>query len=108
MDEIDRILSSDDDLVPSSGFSARVMEAVEDSVAEDPPLTFPWGRFAIGVIACLVWAAATLRVMTFESPLTLAPNAQLQSDLPYFAWAATATALITLGAWRLYQTRGSR
>ena len=48
MDDLDRILASEDPLVPSRGFTARVMEAVDAAATEPPPLPFPWARFAIG------------------------------------------------------------
>lgn len=65
MDELDRILAADDPLVPSAGFTARVMAAV-DAQASEPPLPFPWARFLLGVGACLAcgasWAWALDRV----------------------------------------------
>jgi hypothetical protein len=36
-DEIDRILSRQDEIVPSSGFAASVMEAVRREAAVPPP-----------------------------------------------------------------------
>ena len=58
MDELDRILAEDDSLIPSRGFTARVMEAVDAAATEPPPLPFPWARFAIGVGACLACGAS--------------------------------------------------
>lgn len=58
MDELDRMLAADDQLVPSRGFTARVMEAVDTAATEPPPLPFPWARFAIGVGACLACGAS--------------------------------------------------
>ena len=59
MDELDRILASDDSLTPSAGFRARVMTAVDAAATEEPPLPFPWGRFALGVLACAGVAASS-------------------------------------------------
>ena len=42
-EELDRVLSEETDIVPSSGFVAAVMEAVTTE-ATAPPLTFPWKR----------------------------------------------------------------
>jgi len=64
MDDFDRTFIDNDTLVPSSGFSARVMDAVRDEAAEPPPLPFPWRPFVIGVLACVVWAASAIQVMT--------------------------------------------
>jgi hypothetical protein len=58
MDDLDRILAADDPLVPSAGFANRVMTAVRTAAAEEPPLPFPWGRFALGVAACVAAAAS--------------------------------------------------
>jgi hypothetical protein len=58
MEDLDRILVSEEPLAPSSGFAARVMQAVEEAQAALPPLPFPWGSFALGVAACLLGAAS--------------------------------------------------
>jgi hypothetical protein len=54
-DALDRILSSEDQIVPSSGFAASVMDAVRREAATPPPIPFPWKRalpgFALGVVA---------------------------------------------------------
>lgn len=56
--EFDRILADEDDLIPSSGFLASVMERVHQEAAQPAPLPFPWKRLlsgfvlAVGVIAC--------------------------------------------------------
>ena len=60
MDELDRILLSDEPVLASLGFEARVMEAVRGAAAAPPPLPFPWGRFVLGLVACGVWAAASV------------------------------------------------
>jgi len=43
-DELDRILGSDEDVLPSSGFHASVMEAVHREATAPPPIPFPWKR----------------------------------------------------------------
>jgi hypothetical protein len=57
MDDLERILAGADDLQPSSGFADAVKAAIALD-AEQRPLRFPWGRWAIGLVACLVLAAA--------------------------------------------------
>jgi hypothetical protein len=60
-DELDRILSQslgEEELVPSSGFAASVMEAVRREATEPPPIPFPWRRAVAGMLAAgltLVW-----------------------------------------------------
>jgi hypothetical protein len=56
-DELDRMLSTRDEIVPSSGFVASVMDAVRNEAAASaptplPPLEFPWVR-ALPVFAAL-------------------------------------------------------
>jgi hypothetical protein len=72
MDDLDRILSEDDSIVPSSGFAARVMETVQVEAAAPPPLPLPWRRLLVGpalaVVGCVVWlievfgSSATIKV----------------------------------------------
>jgi hypothetical protein len=54
-DDLDHLLESHDDIVPSSGFTDGVMAAVRDEAWKTPPLRFPWARAALGaLIAVLV------------------------------------------------------
>ena len=41
-DEIDRILSQEEELLPSAGFTASVMDAVRREAALPAPIPFPW------------------------------------------------------------------
>ena len=59
MDDLDRILAADDPLVAPAGFTNRVMTAVRTVANEEPPLPFPWGRFALGLAACVAAAASS-------------------------------------------------
>jgi hypothetical protein len=47
-DDLDHLLESHDDIVPSSGFTDAVMAAVRHQAWETPPLRFPWERAALG------------------------------------------------------------
>jgi hypothetical protein len=49
-DEIDRVLSREEEILPSSGFAASVMEAVRREAAAPAPITFPWKRALPGVV----------------------------------------------------------
>jgi len=72
-DDIDGILSKEQEISPTSGFVVRVMNAVRRETAAPPPIPFPWKRalpglsslglalvsvFVVG-IALLVRGAAT-------------------------------------------------
>jgi hypothetical protein len=50
MDDLERILSTDDAPEPSSGFVAAVMEALEAERSLPPPMPFPWRRYALGSV----------------------------------------------------------
>jgi hypothetical protein len=56
-DDLDRILASEEPMLPSSGFAASVMEQVRETVSAPPPLPFPWKRFLLGLAAISVLAA---------------------------------------------------
>jgi hypothetical protein len=63
--ELDRILSRDADLVPSSGFASGVMDAVHVEASAPAPIPFPWRRalpgFAAWALALVYLIAAVLR-----------------------------------------------
>ena len=50
-DEMNRILSSEDEILPSSGFAVSVMDAVRREAAAPPPIPFPWKRALPGLVA---------------------------------------------------------
>jgi hypothetical protein len=50
-DELDRILSGEEDILPSSGFRDSVMDAVRNEAATPPPIPFPWARAVPGLAA---------------------------------------------------------
>jgi hypothetical protein len=49
--ELDRILSKEEEILPSSGFAASVMEAVQREASSPPPIPFPWKRALPGLCA---------------------------------------------------------
>jgi hypothetical protein len=52
-EDIDLILTRDDNIVPSSGFTASVMDAVTREANTPPPIPFPWKRALPGLAWCL-------------------------------------------------------
>jgi len=58
-DDLDRLLS-DDEIVPSSGFVACVMEAVRVEAVAPPAIPFPWSRALPGIVATAVALIATV------------------------------------------------
>jgi hypothetical protein len=51
--EIDRILATEDALVPSSGFLASVMDHVQEEAAAPAPIPFPWKQALPGAIVAV-------------------------------------------------------
>jgi hypothetical protein len=48
--EIDRVLATEGELIPSSGFMASVMERVQEEAAAPAPIPFPWKRAVPGIL----------------------------------------------------------
>jgi hypothetical protein len=103
MDELDRILAAEDGIEPSSGFADAVNRAIA-SDAEDRALRLPWGRWAVGMAACLVLAAAGSALLwpaVQSARVALQPLAASWWPLTYGAVAAAGSlALAVFPTWR--------
>ena len=74
--EFDRILSSEADLVPSSGFASSVMDAVRQEASAPPPIPFPWMRALPGIAAfAIALAYLFVGVSRQPAPTAAAPSA---------------------------------
>lgn len=77
-DEVDRILSHPEDVQPSSGFAASVMDAVRAEAAAPPPIPFPWTRalpvLLVGAIALIAVTIAGIAALVQISRETVAPE----------------------------------
>lgn len=94
MDALDRILASEEAVSPSPGFALGVMDAV--AAAADEPAPFPWGRVAIGLAACVVWASSGVWLIEHGALAPLGgPLAQLAGLGTELWYAAAAVALGT-------------
>jgi hypothetical protein len=89
-EDLDRILGSDDLIQPSSGFATAVMERVRQEASEPPALPFPWGRFALGLAASGVAAAAATALLMQNAPAVLATLSPVASVAPELGWAAVS------------------
>jgi hypothetical protein len=49
-DEMNRILSREEEILPSSGFAVSVMDAIRREAAAPPPIPFPWKRALPGLV----------------------------------------------------------
>jgi hypothetical protein len=117
-DELDHVLAHEDDVVPSSGFTDAVMDAVRAAKAAPPPIPFPWTRALLSLgavaVALVVSAIGIIRVAdgsgvggwSFAVPPVI--HATIQSaTTPEFFWtmAALVLAMVSIagamrsGAW---------
>jgi hypothetical protein len=105
---IDAILAAEEELVPSSGFLATVMESVHEEARTPPPIPFPWKRaipgfllaggvFGWGGFELIRSALPATRELAFPPPdLSAAACRALDST----AWVALALA-VSLLCWLL-------
>lgn len=59
-DDLDPWLADDDAIVPSSGFTASVIEAVEREASMPPAIPFPWKRALPGLAGLVVALLASV------------------------------------------------
>jgi hypothetical protein len=112
---IDSILATEDELIPTSGFLASVMERVHEEATAPPPIPFPWKRAIPGITL----AAGTLGWGAFEfirhglpvvSELSITPphlSASLDHSLVQVAWVALALGA-SLFSWLLSKRLAGR
>jgi hypothetical protein len=60
-DGLDRILSTEPEIVPSSGFARAVMDGVRRETGAPGPIPFPWTRALPGMAALIVSGTAAIR-----------------------------------------------
>ena len=83
--EIDRILATEETLLPSSGFLASVMERVREEAAAPAPIPFPWKRALPGMVV----AAGILGAGAFEfARHALPPAGELTLAVPQISVVA--------------------
>lgn len=98
-DDIDRILSDEPEIIPSSSFVAAVMGVVRTE-ASAPPIPFPWkralpGLFAAGFVAASVLIVGVMLLQGEAIPLL---SARLLIVISRFfeLWRAVGASWITL------------
>lgn len=64
---VDRILSSDQDVIPPSDFVRSVMAAVHREASTPAPISFPWWRVVPGLAVCGIALTALLVIALFNS-----------------------------------------
>jgi hypothetical protein len=91
-EEIDRILASEEDILPSSGFHASVMEAIHREASTPPPIPFPWRRAWPGFAAAALLGAFALPLWESEQPAAVSAGA---SSLALAAFATVGSLLLS-------------
>jgi len=90
--KIDGILAAEDELIPSFGFLASVMERVQEEAAAPAPIPFPWKRTVPGILAVASlfgWGGYHLSRL---SPPALNPSIALPVQLPLISEASVEQA----------------
>lgn len=103
---IDRILSKEDQLIPSSGFAASVMDRIREEAAAPPPIPFPWKRAVPGIVLAagvFGWGAVELsHQVVIAAHAAPAPSvhlsAALLAPLESAGWVGLAL-LLSLASW---------
>ena len=99
-ENFDRILSQQEEIVPSSGFVARVMDAVEQEAPA--PIMFPWKRALPGLAACL--ALAVVLILNFAAGMPHSSRNAMNPAasgrlLPILNQIASGSGTLALTAW---------
>jgi hypothetical protein len=71
--EIDRVLA-EDEILPSSGFAASVMEAVRREAPETGGIPFPWKRAVPGLVLCVSICVVTVLVCLLDPERLAGPQ----------------------------------
>jgi len=97
--EIERILSGRDEIVPSSGFVASVMEGVRRQAVTPPPIPFPWKRalpilgLAIGAVVLTSLFALTVVFAVAHGNATLDQGLAVNRGLDFWPQGSLGSAL---------------
>jgi hypothetical protein len=118
--EIEAILVGEDELMPSSGFLASVMERVKQEAAMPSPIPFPWKRAVAGILlvgGVFAWGAVEMVhlglpavSLTALNSLTLTPtrlSAGLVGPVESAGWVALALD-VSLLSWLLSRRLAGR
>jgi hypothetical protein len=105
-EKLDNALRAEEELMPSSGFLASVMERVELEAAMPPPIPFPWRRALPGmVLVAGVFGWGAVDLIRHGAPalagMTLAPPhvpAAFTRPLEQMGWVALALGT-SLASW---------
>jgi uncharacterized membrane protein len=80
--DLDRMLMEREEIAPSSGFVASVMEAVQQEAAAPAPIPFPWKWALPGLIVTVAMAMAMITRWFYSSASVRQPVHQAATALP--------------------------
>ncbi len=106
--KIDDILATEEDLIPSSGFLASVIERVHDEARMPAPLPFPWKRAIPGIVLAtgvFGWGAFEFARQAIQASRTISLTqlqipVSVQRPLEQAGWVALAL-VISFASMRL-------
>ena len=84
IDDLDRILVSEDSITPTGGFLASVMEAVREYRRHEMPIPFPWKRFTTGLVGGLSCTVLSMILLAPELSPLRSPG--VRAWLPISQW----------------------
>jgi len=113
--KIDHILTTEEELIPSSGFMTAVMERVEQEATVPPPIPFPWKRAIPGILlttGVFGWGAVEIVRFSLSSfrSFTLTPphlSAAAARPVESAGWVALALG-VSLISWLLSRSLAGR
>jgi hypothetical protein len=105
---LDRILATEEDLVPSSGFAASVMDRIREEATAPPPIPFPWKRAVPGIVLAagvFGWGAVELTrqavsVMRSAHSVPLHLSTSMLRPVEGIGWVAIALG-VSFASWAL-------
>lgn len=111
LENLDRVLRTEEALAPSSGFVSAVMERVREEAVAPAPIPFPWKRVLPGAVVAaggLVWIGLEVarqgltRMPDLRSPVELWTHVpqQMTGTLQDAGWVAAALG-VSLLSWLL-------
>ena len=103
-DQIERILSREEEIVPSAGFTTAVMEAVRREALVPAPIPFPWKRAwpvlalagAAIVVVLVATVVAAVRLATSPIPAVSLDGTSILTQLP--GWMSNPALAWTTGS----------
>ena len=80
--DLDKMLMEREEIVPSSGFVASVMEAVQQEAAAPAPIPFPWKWAVPGFVVSVAMAIGLITRWAYSGVRSSHPVASVATALP--------------------------